>query len=116
MEQRSLVKLAAALREKRARMGQTQEQAAEYIGISYSYYSKIETAAQSPSLDMLVRICDTYHISLDRLLLKWNYPQQITPEQAELLYDLQNMEPHQIEDFRDIVDKLLAIANGNRNA
>lgn len=116
MEQHDLVKIATAIREKRASMGLTQEQAAEYVGISYSFYVKIENAVQPPSLDTFVKICDAYHISMDRLLLKWSIPGQITPQQAELLFDLQNLEPHQLQDCRNIMDKLLAIVNGNRNA
>lgn len=116
MEQHILVKIAAAMRKKRASLGLTQEQAAEYLGISYSSYTKIENTAQSPSLDMLVRICDAYHISLDQLLLKWNTPRQITPEQTEILFELQGMEPHQLQSCRDIMDKLLAIACGNPDA
>lgn len=116
MEQRDLVKIATAIREKRASMGLTQEQAAEYVGISHSFYVKIENAIQPPSLDTLVKICDAYHISMDRLLLKWSVPGQITPLQAELLFDLQQMEPHQLQGCRDIMDKLIAIADGSSNA
>lgn len=116
MERRDLVKIASAIRDKRTSMGLTQEQAAEYIDISYSFYVKIENAIQPPSLDTLVKICDAYHISMDRLLLKWRIPGQITPQQAELLLDLQSMEPRQLQNCRDIMDKLLAIINEDRNA
>lgn len=103
MKQSVLIRLAYVMKEKRVAMGQTQEEAAEDIGISYSYYSKIETAAQSPSLDVLVRICETYHISLDWLLLGW------TDCQGGILDDLQKMDVSQMRACRDIMDKLLAI-------
>ena len=113
MEQYHLSKIAAAIRKKRYGMGLTQEQAAEFVGISYSYYTKIENALQAPALDTLVKICEAYHISLDRLLLEWTGPGQITPEQAELLYDLQNMPPEYIKACRDILDRLLAANREN---
>lgn len=116
MEQRILVKIATAMRKKRASLGMTQEQAAEYLDISYSSYTKIENTAQSPSLDMLVRICDAYHISLDELLLKWPASRQITPKQTEILFQLLELDPGQLQSCRDIMDNLLAIANENVNA
>ncbi len=109
MEQYSLEKIAAAIRQKRLSMGLTQEQAAEHVGISYSYYTKIENAIQAPALETLVNICETWHISLDRLLLKWTKPDQITPEQTELLCELQNVDAEHIRICRDMLDKLLAI-------
>ncbi len=111
MEQYSLEKIAAAIRKKRISMGLTQEQAAEHVGISYSYYTKIENAIQAPALETLVKICEIYHISLDRLLLKWTVPGQISPEQTELLCDLQNINPEHIKICRSILDKLLAVSN-----
>lgn len=116
MEQQNLAKIAAVMKSRRASLGLTQEQASEYIGISYSHYTKIENISKSPSLDTLVKICDAYHISLDQLFLKWNTPRQITPRQAEIIFDLQAIEPHQLQSCRDIMDKLLAIANDNIDA
>ena len=113
MKKRNLAKIATTIRKKRNSMGMTQEQAAEFVGISYSYYTKIENTIQAPALDTLVKICEAYHISLDGLLLDWNGSDRVTPEQKEFLFDLQNMEADRIKSCRDILDKLLMISGEN---
>lgn len=95
-------RLAAAMRERRAAIKQTQEQAAEHIGISYSYYVKIENAIQSPSVDTLVKICEAYRISLDWLLLE-----KITAEESGLILALRKMDVRKIQDCCELLEKLI---------
>lgn len=60
--------MAKRLKERRKELGYTQEQAAEKIGITYSSYSKIENAFQSPSLELTIKIAEVYGLSLDYLV------------------------------------------------
>lgn len=102
MKQRALVRLAVAMKERRAAAKQTQEQAAEHIGISYSYYVKIENAIQSPSVDTLVKICDAYRISLD-----WLLQEKITAEEFGLTITLSEVDARQIQGCCKILEKLI---------
>lgn len=52
----------------RRQTGLTQEQIAEKIGMSYSYYSRLESGHSAPSLDALMKITSTLDIPLDFLL------------------------------------------------
>ena len=50
MTKKELKSMGDKLKSKRVRLGYTQEKIAELTNISYSTYSKIENAIQSPSL------------------------------------------------------------------
>lgn len=52
----------------RLKLDMTQKEAAEKSGISESYYSKIETGKNSPSLEKLEYIADALNVSLIYLL------------------------------------------------
>ncbi len=56
------------MKSKRLQLGYTQERVAELTDISFSTYSKIENAIQSPSLDTLIRISIVLDISMDYLI------------------------------------------------
>lgn len=68
MDKKSLEQLGERLKNKRYELGYTQEKTAELSEVSYSSYSKIENAIQSPSLDALIRIAKVLQISLDYLI------------------------------------------------
>ena len=68
MERTDLDQMAMQIKEKRKAYGYTQEEMAEQLNISYSFYTKIENGFQAPSLDTLIRIATTLQISLDKLI------------------------------------------------
>ncbi len=51
--------------------GITQEKLSEDIHISQDYVSKLEAGSRTCSLDILVSICEYFHVSADYLL--WGY-------------------------------------------
>jgi len=56
------------LRTERVRMGQTQEQVAEVIGITPAFVGHIERGERSMSLDTLIHLCNLYRVTIDYLL------------------------------------------------
>lgn len=60
-------KLATRLRMERARTNETQEQAAERIGIHQTQLCDYERGKRVPSLPTLIKIADAYGTSLDYL-------------------------------------------------
>lgn len=60
--------LAGRLKEYRKSKHWTQEKTAEMLDITYSSYSKIENGFQQPGIDLLIKMSDTFSLSLDYLL------------------------------------------------
>ena len=52
----------------RAKYQYTQIQAATYADITERAYANYESAKQMPKLDILIRIANVYHVSLDYLV------------------------------------------------
>ena len=50
----------------------TQEEFAAKLGVERTRYNKWETGASEPSLEMLCRIADCFHVSTDYLLGRTN--------------------------------------------
>ena len=57
------------IRTERKRLNLTQEQLAEYIGVSSTYVGLIERGERSVTLDNLILIANTLHVSIDYLLM-----------------------------------------------
>lgn len=54
----------------------TQLQVAESIGISQRKYSYIETGIQPLTADVLIKLADFYHVSIDYLLAQTDNPRR----------------------------------------
>lgn len=59
--------LGSRLRQLRAARGLSQEALARRAGINRSYYSKIETGSQSPTVDRLHQIAAALHVHISEL-------------------------------------------------
>lgn len=57
-----------AARKARVALGMTQEDAAEAIGVTVEFYSRIERGTALPSLKTLVRMAIAFRVSTDKLL------------------------------------------------
>jgi transcriptional regulator with XRE-family HTH domain len=57
-----------AARSARERLGFTQAQVAEMIGIAHVVYNRLENAKMLPSVPTLVRLCDALRATSDELL------------------------------------------------
>lgn len=60
--------LGKRLREERVRLGLTQEQAAEYIGVSTSYVGMVERGERTVTLETLILFAECLHVTIDYLL------------------------------------------------
>ena len=68
MEKEQLDAMARRIKQRRKAFGLTQEQAAERLDISYSSYTKIENGFQNPSIDTLISLSVSLHLSLDEMV------------------------------------------------
>lgn len=64
------IQLAANLRRLRTDHDYTQAQISNKLNISRQAYSNYETGKRIPDLDILVRIADIYHVTLEQLILQ----------------------------------------------
>ena len=66
----SNIQLAANLRRLRTDHDYTQTQIGRKLNISRQAYSNYEIGKRIPDLDILIRIADIYHITLEELIMK----------------------------------------------
>ncbi len=96
------------------RTGQTvkgaKEFAAEKVGISYSYYTKIERGEQLPSLEVCLHIAKTFRLSLDSWLLNTLPDLKTAPEMAALFQYLKEMDSKSIHEVELLLQKAALLA------
>ncbi len=92
-----------AIRMKNLRLskGLNQVQLAEKLGVKKQSISNWENDNIMPSIDMLIRIADFFHVSTDYLLGR-DVPDPSAPQ----MLDITGLTPCQIEHIRFIVDDL----------
>lgn len=56
------------IRQERIKQNITQQELAQRLGISYSYYNNIEKGNRSCPIEVLIGICREFRISADRIL------------------------------------------------
>ena len=78
-----------------------QVQLAEKLGVKKQSISNWENDNIMPSVDMLIRIADFFHVSTDYLLGR-----DVQNPDAPLMLDVTGLTPGQIEHIRFIVDDL----------
>lgn len=64
----SNIQMAANLRRLRTDHNYTQTQIAEMLNISRQAYSNYETGKRIPDLDMVIRLADIYHVTLEQII------------------------------------------------
>lgn len=74
--------IAQSILENRRRLGVTQDQLADFAGVSKTAVSKWETGATYPDITLLPRLAAFFHISIDQLM---NYQPQLSPEELRRL-------------------------------
>lgn len=108
MDKKDLKRIAQQIKEKRKTYGYTQEQIAEQLDLSYSYYTKIENGYQTPSLNTLVKIASALHLSLDKLIFENNAKSsQYSPEVADLLKHLNHYDRKELIRCRNLIDLII---------
>lgn len=98
------------MKSKRLQLGYTQERVAELTDISFSTYSKIENAIQSPSLDTLIRISIVLDISMDYLIFGNEITKKDTDNFSDMITLLQNADFKQVQYVYELLSQLLSKA------
>lgn len=109
MDQKDLHQMALCIKEKRKSYGYTQAEMAEQLGLSYSYYTKIENGLQTPSLDTLVRIAAALHLSMDRLIFgkgRASYP--FSPDTQDFLQFVAQCNREELIRCRNLLNKIIS--------
>ena len=116
------LQLSKNLRFKRKEMHLRQEDLSDMLNISRQAYSNYETGKRTPDLEILVRLCNFYHLSLDEMVNgtlsnkigerkgPYHYAIEIksadtlylTEDEVELIMQYRDMD----EDTRRLVEKL----------
>lgn len=105
MEHAQEKRIGQVLKDRRNQLGYTQEFAAEKVGISYSYYTKIERGEQLPSLDVCLLIAQAFHLSLDQWLLGASVS-NASPEMTDLLDCLSKLSHSSVDDIQQLLQKV----------
>ncbi len=109
MNKNELKQMALHIKEKRKTYGYTQEEMAEQVGLSYSYYTKIENGCQTPSLDTLIKIASTLQISMDKLV--FDNPRAIhpfSPDTHELVQSITESNREELIRCRNLLNKVIS--------
>ena len=70
MRKTSTIKIGKKIQAIRKSYGYTQEMLAEIIEVSVRYISEIEQDRAKPSYEVLVKICNLFNVSIDKLSKK----------------------------------------------
>ncbi len=108
MTKKQLKSMGNKLKAKRLQLGYTQENVAELSNISFSTYSKIENAIQSPSLDTLIRISVVLDISIDYLIFGNENAQKNISDFSDIITLLQNADMKQVRYVYELLSQLLS--------
>lgn len=95
------IMLAIRVKALRRSRGLNQVQLAEKLGVKKQSISNWENDNIMPSIDMLIKIADFFHVSTDYLLGR-----DIQNAGAPQMLDITGLTPHQIEHIQCIVDDL----------
>ena len=71
MRKESTIKIGKNIKEIRKSNGYTQEKLAEEIEVSVRYISDIEQDRTKPSYEVIIRICNVFHISLNQIFSEY---------------------------------------------
>ena len=71
MKKSSTIKIGKNIQQIRKSNGYTQEKMAENIEVSVRYISDIEQDRAKPSYEVLIRICNLFHVTLDQIFSEY---------------------------------------------
>jgi transcriptional regulator with XRE-family HTH domain len=73
------------------------------LGIDPSNISKIENGVSKPSLDLLMKICDYFKISMSDFFSDGVNTEILSDEIKELLYNSKSLTPKQLEAINSLI-------------
>lgn len=95
---------------RRKDLGLRQNELAELVGISNNYLSSLERGKETPSVDILVKICNALKVTPDYLLLGSMHSNNV---QQNIMDSLRLCEDRDLIIFQEIVE-LFVERNGTR--
>lgn len=84
MEKTQLVEIGQRLRKRRTELGLTREKMAELADIGTGYYGQLEVGASQMSIDTLVKLSRSMHLSMDYII----FGTEDAPSDASAVLDL----------------------------
>lgn len=88
------------IRQLRIDNGLTQEQVAEALNISRTFYSRVETGEKGCSIDLFVQVSNLFHVSLDYLILgKYSNNLLVSADRVQIKKDIATLMAH-LEQFK----------------
>lgn len=84
MEKTQLVEIGQRLRKRRTELGLTREKMAELADIGTGYYGQLEVGTSQMSIDTLVKLSRSMHLSMDYII----FGAEDTPSDASAVIDL----------------------------
>ena len=84
------INIGQAILENRRRLGVTQDQLADFAGVSKTAVSKWETGATYPDITLLPRLASFFHVTIDQLM---DYQPQLSTQ------DLRRLCQELVKDF-----------------
>ena len=85
MEKQQLKEIGNRLREKRTSLARTREEFAELADISSGFYSQIEVGTTQMSIDTLIKITTSMHLSMEYVLFGKGFQSANASPAVELL-------------------------------
>jgi transcriptional regulator with XRE-family HTH domain len=121
------VQVGKVAREAREKLGLTQADVAERVGLAAEVYGRVERGAMLPSTPMLVKICLTLGISADLLVglavkdheseatqARPAPKEELSPEIRRLLRTVRTMDSEQLSIFKGVAAGLLKLNRRRR--
>jgi transcriptional regulator with XRE-family HTH domain len=89
----------------RNQKGETQEQVAESVGISYVSLSRYETGQRMPKMNILAKLADHYGVTVDSLIGTDTKKEPAIPDRLDdaLIDMLVNLSPEEVQRVQDFV-------------
>lgn len=90
----------------RKKLNMSMQEFAELLGSSAGYISDLEKGKSTPSISLLISICDALHISLNDFFSSISKPEPLTPELHNLLDSARTLTPDQIRKLTSFIESL----------
>ncbi len=85
MEKQQLIEIGQRLRSRRKELELTREEFAELADISVGFYGQIEVGTSQMSIDTLIKISKSMHLSMEYILFGTEYPDSKADAVLEML-------------------------------
>ena len=85
MEKQQLIEIGQRLRSRRQELGLTREKMAELADIGTGYYGQLEVGTSQMSIDTLIKLSQSMHLSMDYVIVGSGYEPGDTAGVHELL-------------------------------